>query len=248
MFLILILIFALIISLAAVITLYIRLRNNSQAIEQKQQQKITLLKMEAIRARMTPHFLFNALSALSSESTETAEIRLKIKTVMSLLRQAVDNTEKLAIPLSEELKLTQNYIDLQKLHIPEPFIVIVDIEPGTNMNQPVPTMILQIPVENAIKHGLLPLSGEKRLTIRIVKYETGLKLSVEDNGSGYRNSPDRTMGVGTGLKILYQTVALLNLKNHDKIEFSVTDQSSQGIPGQGTVVKIRVPDNYNFEI
>lgn len=242
------LIFALVISLTVVTILYVRLRNDSRSAEKKQQKKITLLKMEAIRARMTPHFLFNALSALTAENTGTDEIRSKIKTVMSLLRRSVDNTEQLGIPLSEELELVKGYIELQKLHIPEPFMVTIDIEPGINMDQLIPAMILQIPVENAIKHGLLPLSGEKRLEIRVGKYESGLKITVEDNGVGYLDSANRTIGTGTGLKILYQTIALLNLKNSHKIEFSITDQSSKGIPGQGTVVKIRVPDNYNFEI
>ena len=242
------LIFALVISLTIVTILYVRLRNDSQTAEKKQQQKITLLKMEAIRARMTPHFLFNALSALSAENTGTDEIRSKIKTVMSLLRRSVDNTEQPAIPICEELELVKGYIELQKLHIPEPFMVTIDIDPETNMNHPVPSMILQIPVENAIKHGLLPLSGEKRLEIRIGKYDSGLKITVEDNGVGYRASVNRATGAGTGLKILYQTIDLLNLKNNDKIEFSITDKSSEETPVQGTIVEIKVPDKYVFDI
>ena len=197
---------------------------------------------------MSYHFFFNALSGLSGESTATETLKSKIKTMLMLLRRSVDNTEQLAIPLSEELEVVKGYIDLMSLRIPKPFVVNYDIEQEIPMNQMIPAMILQIPVENAIKHGLLPLTGDKILNVKINRYDGGVQLLVEDNGIGYQSSPNRSIGTGTGLKILYQTIYMLNSQNQYKIEFSIADKISDDQETVGASVKIRIPDNYSYEM
>ena len=116
------------------------------------------------------------------------------------------------------------------------------------MDHLIPAMILQIPVENAIKHGLLPLPDEKILNVKIGKYESGLKLVVEDNGIGYLSSGKRAIGAGTGLKVLYQMIDLLNSLNKEKIEFTIDDKGLENNSAKGTIVEIRVPDNYSFKL
>ena len=76
-------------------------------------------------------------------------------------------------------------------------------------------MIIQIPVENAIKHGLRGTEGKKMLAIDIEDKENDTVITVRNNGTGYK---PRLMssGTGKGLKVIYQTIELLNIKNKNK--------------------------------
>ena len=242
------LILVLTISLALLTFLYISLRKKGQLNDQRQQHLITSLKMETIRNRMSTHFFFNALSGISGDRIDPETIKTQIKTLLTLLRSSVDNVEKMAVPLFEELSMVKGYIDLVSLKIPKPFQVTYDLEQGTNVQYLIPAMILQIPVENAIKHGLMPLSGAKILELKISRYECGLKLIIEDNGIGYQSSGNRTTGHGTGLKILYKTIYELNSQNAEKIEFTIQDKGLGNKSDKGTIVEIRIPDNYLYEI
>jgi len=108
-------------------------------------------------------------------------------------------------------------------------------------------MTLQIPVENALKHALRQKEGEKNLMIALTLIEFGILITIQDNGNGYY--PDKsttTKGTGTGLKVLYQTIQLLNSKNTHKIGFDISN-----LPGEtatGTKVEITVPEDYDFEL
>ena len=248
MLLIYCLILFLTIFLAIVTSLYFSLRKKSLLNAQRQQHLITSLKMETIRTRMSPHFLFNALSSISGGIIDPGTIKSQIKTLLILLRSSVDNVEQIAVPVSEELSLVKGYVDLISHSIPKPFQVNYEIQQGVNMDHLIPAMILQIPVENAIKHGLLPLPDEKILNVKIGKYESGLKLVVEDNGIGYLSSGKRAIGAGTGLKVLYQMIDLLNSLNKEKIEFTIDDKGLENNSAKGTIVEIRVPDNYSFKL
>ena len=238
----------LILSLAGITALYLNSLKKSRSTYEKQQLTIASLKMQTIRNRLSPHFMFNALSTLSGPAHDPQTISKNIKTLLMLLRQSVDNIEQTAIPLSEELEVVKGYIGLQSLRLPEPIKITFDIAQNADVNQLIPAMIIQIPVENAIKHGLMPIIGEKILSIRVQNYDGGIEISVEDNGIGYSSSPNRSMGSGTGLKILYQAIGLLNSKNSEKITFTINNLANTGEFRMGTVVEIRVPSEYSYDI
>ena len=247
MFLIYSIIVILILSTAGLAFLCIDLRKKSRATYRQQQYTIASLKMQTIRNRMSPHFVFNALSGMSASANDPDSIRKKIKTVLMLLRKSVDNIEQVAIPASEELEVVKEYIELQGSRFHELFEVTYAIEEGTTMNQLIPAMIIQIPVENAIKHGLMPITGEKLLSVKICNYDKGLRITVEDNGIGYGSSANRPLGAGTGLKILYQTIGLLNSKNSGKITFTINELDDNDKLRVGTAVEIRIPANYSYD-
>ena len=238
----------LILSLAGITALFLTNLKKSRATYEKQQHTIATLKMQTIRNRLSPHFMFNALSTLSGPAHDPQTISQNIKTLLMLLRQSVDNIEQTAIPLSEELEVVKGYIGLQSLRLPEPIKITFDIGQNADVNQLIPAMIIQIPVENAIKHGLMPILGEKILSIRVQNYDGGIEISVEDNGIGYSSSPNRSMGSGTGLKILYQAIGHLNSKNVHKITVKISDLKETIQSQQGTIVRIRVPEGYSYDI
>jgi len=108
-------------------------------------------------------------------------------------------------------------------------------------------MIMQIPIENAMKHALRAKEGEKLLNISISKEAAGIQITIQDNGAGYHPEKQlQTKGTGTGLKVLYQTIDILNTKNDEKICLHIEDVKDP--VASGTRVEITVPDEYNFEI
>jgi LytS/YehU family sensor histidine kinase len=214
--------------------------------------------MQNTRNRISPHFLFNALCSLSGSADNPGYVREKLNKISFLLRKSLENIETTAIPLSEELEIVKAYIDLQRERIPGQLDVDFAIDDSTDLQQSVPAMMIQIPVENAIKHGLLPLEQpHKQLLIDIRRNEMGHRIIIEDNGVGISSVPERVEGTGTGLKVLMQTIHLLNSKNKNKITFSIREKDSgEGVlsgtsesnvrTNSGTIVEIFIPLTYSF--
>ena len=150
--------------------------------------------------------------------------------------------------LQDELDFVQSYISLESGRIGEGFTASVIVEEGLDAKRiMIPSMIVQIPVENAIKHGLAGKDGEKELSVRVSREGKGIRILVCDNGRGYLPQVvSSTKGTGTGLKVLYQTVQLLNTKNkNEKMRFDITNRND----GQtGTQVSVYIPFHFSYEL
>ena len=231
---------------AVIVTLY--LRRQREAIYQKQLSKMTALRMQNARNTMSPHFFFNVLSSLSGLSHQPELIKEKLKSLSLLLRKVIENIDQTAISLDQELEAVKAYIDLNMGKIPEPFTVEYLIGEGTKLHGLIPAMMIQIPVENAIKHGLMPLEGEKKLTISVTDFDDYQQITVSDNGIGLKASTGRSTGTGTGLKVLMQTIHLLNINNQQKIKFSVSEREPNSKVSSGTAVEIQIPYDFNYTL
>ncbi len=228
---------------------YYRERKRNHSDHEYYRQTITLLKLQTNRNRLSPHLLFNVLSIITSGNENQESFRTKIKAILMLLRDTVEHTGQAVIPLKQEIELVKSYLELIETKIPKPFSIIYDIHPNTNMDQLLPAMILQIPVENAVKHGLLPLEGDKILRILLTPIDSGLQIRIEDNGIGFASSVNRAFGAGTGLKIIQQTISLFNEANSEKITFTIQENRMGSNPSvTGTLVEIKIPSAYSFLI
>ncbi|OQY00521.1 MAG: hypothetical protein B6I20_08635 [Bacteroidetes bacterium 4572_117] len=209
---------------------------------QQQLNKISSLKLENARNRVSPHFLFNSLNTVQNELGKNTEASQRLNAIVNMLRNSLLNIEKPSITVEQELDFVNNFILLQKAG----FITDLQTEINIDKNfyqQKLPAMIMQIPVENAIKHGLAPKNGSNK-TLKIEAKQNGaaLKISISDNGVG-RNAKQNAMptkGTGTGLKVLSQTLHLLNSRNKEPILFSIIDLKNEENKNCGTKVEIVV--------
>jgi len=229
-----------------IITMYIRKRR--EIIHQKQLASITALRMQNTRNTMSPHFFLNVLSSITGLSTQPEQLKEKLRSLALLLRKMIENIDQMAIPLTEEMKAVKAYIDLYGDKMSDSFTIEYQIAEGTNLQGLIPAMMIQIPVENAIKHGLMPLEGEKILKISISDSDEYQHIQIEDNGIGLKASAGRSTGTGTGLKVLLQTIHLLNTRNQYKINFSVRDREPDNAFSSGTIVSIQVPNEFNYTL
>jgi tetratricopeptide (TPR) repeat protein len=239
----------LILILAFTIIFAVYNRKHRDLLYQRQLNNLTVLKMQNISNRISPHFIFNMLSSISHSVDDTEKAKYKIGNLTMLLRNVIENIEHTAIPLAEELTIVQKFVELQKDKITLAFKFEINVEPDFNTDMLVPAMIIQIPAENALKHGLMPKQdGTCELSITAKKTESGSLISVIDNGIGLKNQTGKTSGTGTGLKMVMQTIQFLNSKNKNKIEFSIEERNQREVNSSGTIAEIFIPEEYSFQI
>jgi len=94
----------------------------------------------------------------------------------------------------------------------------------------------------------MPLEGEKKLTINVTDFDGYQQITVTDNGIGIKAASGRSTGTGTGLKVLLQTIHLLNINNQQKIKFSVTERDPTNVISSGTSVEIKIPFDFNYTL
>jgi hypothetical protein len=146
-------------------------------------------RLNALRAQLQPHFLFNSLNAIVTLLRR--DPRLAEATLMSLselLRLTFSQSDKQEVALREEMQFVQRYLEIQQTRFGDRLRVEQDIEPAA-LDCLVPTLLLQPLVENAIRHGIEPAenAGLVRLTAR--RQDGLLVLTVEDDGIGLPSAP-----------------------------------------------------------
>lgn len=143
-------------------------------------------RLNALRAQLQPHFLFNSLNAIVALLRR--DPRLAEATLLSLselLRLTLSQSEKQEVALREEIQVVQRYLQIQQTRFGDKLRVEEDIEPAA-LDCLVPTLLLQPLVENAIRHGIEPAenAGLVRLTAR--RQDAMLVITVQDDGVGLR--------------------------------------------------------------
>ena len=170
--------------------------------EQEFAKLATEAQLSALRAQINPHFLFNALTTIGYLIQTTPDKAFStLMQLTKLLRGVLRSTGEFCA-LGEEIKLIENYLDIEKARFEERLSVVIEV-PTEFEKLRVPSLILQPLVENAIKHGVSENKngGEVKISAEL-ETENGelfLKLSVFDTGAG-KNSEETVNSNGIGLK------------------------------------------------
>ena len=118
------------------------------------------VRMENIRNRVSPHFIFNVLNReINSHSNGYSE---NMRQLVKLMRRNLELTEHLCVTLDEELDFVHTYIDLERKSMGDTFALSLHVDKTIDLTREIlPSMMIQIPVENAIKHALREKQGKK---------------------------------------------------------------------------------------
>ena len=176
------------------------------------------LKAQALSSQLNPHLIYNVLNSIQGLIAEGKEegANIYISRFANFMRSTLKVSQDLKIPLEEEILLVEQYIELEKLR----FGSKVQFE--LNMNASlgelfVPPLITQPLLENAIKHGVMPMnSNSKKISISFSEENGSLRIEVEDNGMGFEKDIDQVMN--EGLRITRDRIRSLDLKNSLTIE------------------------------
>src|SRR5687767_9486453 len=156
-------------------------------------------RLKTLEAELHPHFLFNTLHAISTlVHTDPEAADRMISRLSDLLRLTFDRSGAAGVPLKEELEFLQKYLEIEQIRFQDRLTVNFDIDPDT-LDTDVPRMILQPLVENAIKHGIAPRSGQGLIQISARKQGDKVLIEVRDNGVGLSKNARARFSNGVGL-------------------------------------------------
>jgi len=212
---------------------------NALRIELKlEEQKRLLLeaRLDALQRQINPHFLFNTLNSIASLVRRKPELAREMTVKLANILRALLKDHDSYVPLSEELKFTDDYLDIEVVRFgADKLRVEKEIDPRT-LDVLVPSILLQPLIENSIKHGLEPRINGGTVTLRSRLDGSRVRIEVADDGVGMGNRPltalNRT-GAGIGMKNVRERLEVLY---GSQAQFSVVSN-----PGRGTLVSIEIP-------
>jgi sensor histidine kinase YesM len=219
------------------------------------QKKTTELEMQALRAQMNPHFIFNCLSSinrfiLKNEPDVASDYLTRFS---RLIRMVLMNSQKSLITLEDELDMLTIYLDMERLRFKNNFdyhIVFTNRVDAGGVY--IPPLLLQPFCENAIWHGLKhladPQSGRSeqgKLDIILSMEDKVLNCSITDNGIGRQKaaeikSKSAEENKSMGLKITTERLALLNQKKENLTSFEIVDLKNKNGEAAGSSVKLKI--------
>ena len=210
------------------------------------QQKISELKLDALKAQMNPHFIFNAFNSLQKYilNHETDNALNYLSDFANLIRKTLDNSSKKEVSLSDEIEYLKAYLELEKLRL-ENLNYTVEIDEKIDDDYTyLPPMLIQPFVENAILHGIRHLNKKGYIKIRFEEESNSLKVIIEDNGIGRLksseiNKKNNILHESKGTNITQQRLSMLS-NNSDKIKVEIQDLNDNNIPS-GTKVILNIP-------
>lgn len=239
---------------------YKSLRHKHQ--HREEMNRMMALKMENVRNRFSPHFVFNVLNIFISNLPKGVNVK-PLRLLIQVLRANLLTCDQVAVSLEDELQMVMSYSALR--HETNPLLPMprFDIAKEVNMSLMLPSMIIQIPVENALKHAFVGMeeSGEKpQLDVKIWVEDGMLRIDVIDNGCGGvgalagmgSKKSDAAASTGTGLRILNSTIEMLNAGNARKLYFKMRSRTGEADGGsdrqKGMCVSIGVPCKYDYSV
>lgn len=239
---------------------YKSLRHKHQ--HREEMNRMMALKMENVRNRFSPHFVFNVLNIFISNLPKGVNVK-PLRLLIQVLRANLLTCDQVAVSLEDELQMVMSYSSLR--HETNPWLPMprFDIAKEVNMSLMLPSMILQIPVENALKHAFVGMeeSGEKpQLDVKIWVEDGMLRIDVIDNGCGGvgavagmgTRKTNAAASTGTGLRILNSTIEMLNAGNARKLYFKMQSRAGAADGGsdrqKGMCVSIGVPCEYDYSV
>ncbi len=188
-------------------------------------------QLHRLKMQLHPHFLFNALNAVSSLiETDPERADRVLSQLASLLRESLRNDAPHEVSLKEELSFLDRYLEIEKTRFTDRLSVGFDVRPDV-LEARVPTWVLQPLVENAIRHGISRRAGGGRIEVRAWRENGTLRLEVRDDGPGLLEPASASAGIG-----LANTRARLERLHGRDYGLELAN-----FPGGGAVASVRIP-------
>jgi LytS/YehU family sensor histidine kinase len=214
-------------------------RLREKKIDQERREKdlqilATRAELKALRAQIDPHFLFNALGAIAGLiSRDASRARETVEQLAEVFRYTLCRSENEWVRLEEEMDFVAAYLDVERSRFGPRLKIEIAVEDAAQQLL-VPAMVMQVLVENAIKHGVCSVRGVGIVNIRGECRGDRLFLEVRDNGNGFTPGArePRAGGQGFGLR---------NIEDRLHLYFGDRGALRIGREGSVTVVALEFP-------
>lgn len=160
--------------------------------------EVARARLQALEARLHPHFLFNALHTVSSVMYDDVQAADAMLARLSDLLRRTLRTDAALIPLEEELETTALWLEVMRARFGDRLRVRLDVDPGVRRAL-IPPLLLQPFLENAVKHGDPGSERQTVIAVRATRTSTTLRLDIRDNGPGLTGPVEQAFERGVGL-------------------------------------------------
>jgi hypothetical protein len=216
-------------------------------------QQTTQLEMQALRAQMNPHFIFNSLNSinrfiLQNNKAQASEYLTKFSRLIRLILQ---NSQAASIPLESELESLRLYLELEEVRFDHHFEFKITIEKELDVSAiKVPPLIIQPYAENAIWHGLMHKEERGHLEIELFQQKNLLCCRVRDDGIGRRKatklkSKSASAHKSMGMQITASRIEILQQQKKLDAQIKITDLILPDGNDGGTEVFLKIPVVYD---
>lgn len=188
-------------------------------------------ELQALEAQIHPHFLFNALNTLYGViPRQASQARQLVLNLADILRYFLQ-TERTYIPLEEEIRIVEAYLEIESLRLGAKLKTEIDIEPSVR-REPIPILSIEPLVENAVKHGVASRSGPGLVRVIARRESEGVAIRVQDSGPGFAQTAGTSKGAGVGLE---------NVRRRLKLCYGEASDLAIDSSEAGTAVGFTVP-------
>ncbi len=183
-------------------------------------------QLETLKQQLQPHFLFNTLNSISvlMQKGDVAGSTSMVHELADLLRYSLNRDGQQEVSFSDELDFTQRYLNIEQTRFGDRLKISYEIPPETRSCL-VPVFILQLLVENAIRHGISKRAGDGGITISAELQGNRLRIRVEDNGVGLTGG-EREGPEGIGIRNARQRLRFLY---GDDFRLDLTERKPFGV-------------------
>lgn len=233
--------------IAAGFLIYAIYRYRVQQIKNKaaMERKIIELERSALRAQINPHFIFNALNSIQNfiSSGDKLAANRYLTRFARLIRSALMHSRVTKIPLEDEVKTLNDYLELEQMRFAGEFDYAINVSEDIEMfDMTIPSMLIQPFVENAIIHGLSDSTKQGKIEIDFAKESEYLLVTIKDNGIGINQSlkqKNKSLHKSVGMTITKQRLEILASKKQGDF-FKIEEMNSKNGEVLGTKVSLRI--------
>ncbi|GAB3992745.1 hypothetical protein GCM10028807_26290 [Spirosoma daeguense] len=177
----------------------------------------TRAELDALQAKINPHFLYNSLNSIASLVHEDPDKAEEMTLLLSkLFRYSTGRNGELFATLADELEMVRTYLQVEQVRFGKRLTFSVEVADPALNELKLPQFLLQPIVENAIKHGIAKRADTGRIDVRIYEKNGELHLCVHDNGPAFPDNMDGGYGLRSiqdKLKLLYADASRVELQN-----------------------------------
>ncbi len=200
----------------------------------KNKQTIIETEQRLNRARINPHFFFNALTSLQGlavRENDGKKVAINLYKFSSLMRKTLESSYNDYITIEKELEFIKQYIELQNLKENNKFDYLVNVDESIDQTEVlIPSMLIQPFLENAIEHGFADIAYKGLLELTLSVKNKNLIVVVADNGKGFISTESKTSShISRAIQITKDRLYLINKEKHTNCSYSVNSNVPHGV-------------------
>lgn len=204
------------------------------------------LEARALRAQMNPHFMFNCLNSIKAliQENKNEQAAIYLATFSRLIRTLINNAEKKEIPLDEEIKTCQLYLELEVMRFDGKMTFVIQLDKEIDLRTiRIPALTIQPFIENAVWHGIVPKYKGGTVSLFVKKRGEYVDITIDDDGIGREASRrgKSSLNIGHQSKGVAMTQSRFDLDNfllHREAKLAIEDKYESDGKAKGTRVII----------